>query len=128
MASPLDLSRRGVLAGAAALAACAPRTHGPAAGVTLRVGTYKGGVQNLLPAAGLADTPYNVVYSEFAGGNLITEAISAKALDIGSMSEIPPIFVAGKAPLLRQAAVQRADVNSQVVLVPDGSPIRSAPD
>ncbi|WP_304186566.1 ABC transporter substrate-binding protein [Phenylobacterium aquaticum] len=128
MASIIDVSRRGVLLGAAALTACAPRAKSPGAGVTLRVGTYKGGVQNLLPAAGLADTPYKVAYSEFAGGNLITEAISARAIDIGSMSEIPPIFAAGKAPLLRLAAVQRADVNSQVVLVPDGSAIRTGAD
>ena len=120
--SPIaSLSRRAVLTGAAALTACAPRT----AKVILRVGTYKGGVQNLLPAAGLADTPYGIAWSEFAGGNLIAEAISARALDIGSMSEIPPIFVAGKAPLLKLVAVQRADVNAQVVLVPSGSAIRA---
>ena len=123
--SPIsNLSRRAVLTGAAALAACAPRTTK----VILRVGTYKGGVQTLLPAAGLADTPYKLAWSEFAGGNLIAEAISARALDIGSMSEIPPIFVAVKAPLLKLVAVQRADVNAQVLLVPEGSAIRSGAD
>lgn len=121
-----NLSRRGVLAGAAALSACAPRK--PGADLVLRVATYKGGIQTLLPAAGLADTPYKVVYSEFAGGNLITEAISARAVDLGSMSEIPPIFVVGKAPLLRLVAVQQADVNAQVVLIPEDSPIRGAAD
>jgi sulfonate transport system substrate-binding protein len=119
-----SFSRRAVLAGAASLAACAPRGS-PSSIVTLRVGTYKGGVQNLLPAAGLADPPYRLDYSEFAGGNLIAEAISARALDLGSMSEIPPIFVAGKAPLLKLVAVQRADVNAQVVLIPEASTIRS---
>ena len=126
--SPIsNFSRRAVLAGAAALAACAPRSA-KVGTVTLRIGTYKGGVQNLLPVAGLADTPYNLAWSEFAGGNLIAEAISARALDVGSMSEIPPIFVAGKAPLLKLVAVQRADVNAQVVLVPEGSVIRSGAD
>ena len=120
-------SRRSVLAGAAALAACSPKGAG-VQDVTLRVGTYKGGVQNLLPAARLADTPYKIAWSEFAGGNLIAEAISARALDTGSMSEIPPIFVAGKAPLLKLVAVQRADVNAQVVLVPGTSAIRSGAD
>lgn len=127
MGSLTSFSRRAILAGAASLAACAPR-GAPSSVVTLRVGTYKGGVQNLLPAAGLADTPYRLAYSEFAGGNLITEAISARALDVGSMSEIPPIFVAGKAPLLKLIAVQRADVNAQVVLVPEASRIKSGAD
>jgi sulfonate transport system substrate-binding protein len=127
MSSLASLSRRAVLAGAASLAACAPR-GAPSSVVTLRVGSYKGGVQNLLPGAGLADTPYKLVYSEFAGGNLIAEAISARALDLGSMSEIPPIFVVGKAPLLKLIAVQRADVNAQVVLVPATSTIRSGAD
>jgi sulfonate transport system substrate-binding protein len=122
-----SFSRRAVLAGAASLAACAPRGS-PSSVVTLRVGTYKGGVQTLLPAAGLADTLYKIAYSEFGSGNLIAEAISARALDLGSMSEIPPIFVVGKAPLLKLVAVQRADVNAQVVLVPGASTIRSGAD
>jgi len=127
MSSISRFSRRAVLAGALSLAACAPR-GAPSSRVTLRVGTYKGGVQELLPIAGLADTPYKLAYSEFGSGNLIAEAISARALDIGSMSEIPPIFVAGKAPLLKLVAVQRADVNAQVALVPQGSTIRSGAD
>ena len=127
--SPLpNLSRRAVLAGAAALSACAPQAKTAKDDLTLRVASYKGGIQTLLPAAGLADTPYKVAYSEFAGGNLIAEAISARALDLGSMSEIPPIFVAGKAPLLKLVAVQRGDVNSQVTLVPKDSALKSPAD
>ena len=123
----IRLSRRGVLAGAASLSACAPRTSKPS-DVTLRVGSYKGGAQTLFAAAGLTDTPYQVRYSELGAGNLIGEAINARALDVGSMSEIPPIFVAGKASLLRLVAVQRGDVNAQVTLVPASSPIRSPAD
>jgi sulfonate transport system substrate-binding protein len=127
--SPLpNLSRRAVLIGAAALSACAPSANSAKGGLTLRVASYKGGIQTLLPAAGLGDTPYKVAYSEFAGGNLIAEAISARALDLGSMSEIPPIFVAGKAPLLKLVAVQRGDVNSQVTLVPKDSSLKSPAD
>lgn len=125
--SGLDrISRRGVLAGAAALAACAPK---PAAGpgtVTLRVATYKGGARDLLKAAGLEDAPYRIAWSEFGAGNLITEAIDARAIDIGSMSEIPPIFLAGRPTQVRLVAVLRGDVNAQVTLVPRASPIRSA--
>ncbi|MBA4010312.1 MAG: aliphatic sulfonate ABC transporter substrate-binding protein [Phenylobacterium sp.] len=124
--SVTSFSRRGLLAAGAALAACAPR--GAASADVLRVATYKGGVHHLLQAAGLDQTPYKVQWAEFAGGNLITEAIDARAIDIGSMSEIPPVFVAGRPTHLRLVAVQKGDVNSQVTLVPKDSPIRTPAD
>jgi len=107
----------------ATLSGCAP-----AAGqrVTLRVATYKGesDYRLLFKAAGVAPRDYDLAYSEFAGGNLILEALSAGALDLGGMSEIPPIFYAGTPnPRFRQIAVAHGDVNNQVVLVPKGSAI-----
>jgi sulfonate transport system substrate-binding protein len=126
MADLVRLSRRGVLTGAAALAACAPKPGGRA--TILRVATYKGGLQPLLTAAGLDQAPYRIAWSEFGSGNLIAEAIDADAIDVGSMSEIPPIFVAGRSKRLRLVAVQAGDVNAQVTLVPKDSPIRSAAD
>jgi len=125
MTDILQLSRRGVLAGAAALAACAPKPVAGPGEVTLRVATFKGGARDLLKAAGLEDAPYKIAWSEFGAGNLITEAIDARAIDIGAMSEIPPIFLAGRATQVRLVAVLRGDVNSQVTLVPKTSPIRS---
>ncbi len=129
------LSRRAALTGAAglfgvaglgALAACAPRAGGSLSGQTLRVASYKGGLQTFFAASGAADTPYKVTYAEFAGGNLITEAINAHAVDVGSMSEIPPVFVAGGQTALRLIAVLRGDVNDQVTLVPKDSAIRAS--
>lgn len=113
--------RRAVLAGAAALAAC---SRGSALAGELRVGVFKGGVETFFGPAGQAATPYKATHAEFAAGNLIVEAIIAGALDLGSMSEIPPIFVAASRPPLRQVAVLRGDVNSQVVLVPKDSPVQ----
>ncbi|MET0271694.1 MAG: ABC transporter substrate-binding protein [Phenylobacterium sp.] len=124
--TPFQFSRRGVLAGAAALAACGPKPAAAPGDVTLRVATFKGGARDLLRAAGLDDAPYRIAWSEFGAGNLITEAIDARAVDIGSMSEIPPIFVAGRPTQVRLVAVLRGDVNAQVTLVPKGSTVRSA--
>jgi len=117
----LILDRRTVLAGAAALAAC---SRGSTLAGELRVGVFKGGVESFFGPAGEAATPYRATHAQFAAGNLIVEAIIAGALDLGSMSEIPPIFVAASHPPLRQVAVLRGDVNSQVVLIPKDSPIR----
>jgi sulfonate transport system substrate-binding protein len=131
---PPSPSRRGLIGGGASLAllsACAPKGPGAAAdlkSLTLRVATFKGGVQTFFAAAGVADTPYRLAYSEFASGNLITEAINGKAIDVGSMSEIPPIFAARPDSLLKVVAVLRGDVNNQVTLVPKGSAITRAAD
>jgi sulfonate transport system substrate-binding protein len=132
----LTLSRRHLMAGGlsigglsmAGLTACSPASDGKAIDLkdlTLRVGTYRGQINAVFEAARLADTPYKVAYSEFAGGNLIVEAINARAIDLGSMSEIPPIFAAGQPTLMKVVAVQKADVTSQLVLVPKDSPIQS---
>ena len=132
------LSRRHLLAGGlsvaglSALAACSPgKTAKPGSieDLTLRAATYRGNLDAFFQAAGVADTPYKVAKSEFASGNLIAEAINAGALDIGGMSEIPPIFVAG-APgaQVRIVAVLQGDVNNQVVLVPKDSRARAFAD
>lgn len=124
MTQTVEFSRRGVLFGAAALAACSPKPSAPGQ-VTLRVADYKAGPRELITAAGLGEAPYKLAWSEFASGNLITEAIDARAIDAGFMSEIPPIFVAGRPSRVKLVAVVRGDVNAQVVLVPKDSPIRS---
>jgi sulfonate transport system substrate-binding protein len=129
-----DIQRRAMIAalgvGVAGVAFLARGcTRGaPLAQTRLRVATFKGGVETFMRAAGQAATPYKAEYAEFAAGNLITEAILAGAIDLGSMSEIPPIFAAAAKPALRQVAVMRGDVNSQLVLVPKGSSIATAAD
>lgn len=126
----MSLSRRLLLAGGlsvaglSTLAACSPRAAktGLLEDLTLRAATYRGNLDAFFPQAGVADTPYKVAKSEFASGNLIAEAINAGALDIGGMSEIPPIFVAGSpGNQVRIVAVLQGDVNNQVVLVPKDS-------
>jgi len=109
---------------AAGVAACARSAGGGSlSDLTLRIAAFKGGVETFLKAAGEDRTPYRLQVAEFASGNLITEAIIAGAIDLGYMSEIPPIFVAASRPPIRLIAVQKGDVNSQVVLVPKGSTI-----
>ncbi|WP_034411557.1 ABC transporter substrate-binding protein [Derxia gummosa] len=115
------------------LAALAPDAH--AAGIDLskqriRIGTYKGGDRLALRAAGQDDFPYTVDFAEFSGGNLIVEALNAGSLDLGSGSEIPPIFAAQSNTRinLRVVAVLKDDVNSQVVLVPKDSTAKTIAD
>ncbi len=127
----LSVSRRGLMLGGlsiAGLAACSPKpgaASGDLSNLTLRVATYRGNPESFFSEAGIEPPPYKLARTQFASGNLIAEAINAHALDFGGMSEIPPIFVAGHpGNQLRIVGVLRGDVNSQVVLVPKGSPVQ----
>lgn len=120
------------LLGLTGLAACAPAKTakpGSLSELTLRAATYRGNPEAFFKNAGVADTPYKVATSEFVGGNLIAEAINAGALDVGGMSEIPPIFVAGSpGNQVRIVAVLQGDVNNQVILVPKDSKAQAFAD
>jgi sulfonate transport system substrate-binding protein len=94
-----------------------------AAGVSLRVGTFRGQDATLLPLAGEAATPYSVQYFYFNSGQVIIEAMNAGALDYGGWSEIPQAFAAASGAKVRAVAVLKGDVNDQVVLVPKASPV-----
>jgi len=106
----------GVAAGSLKAAALTPET-------LLWVAAYKGDTSVFYQAAGVADFPYRVDYAEFSGGNLIVEAIAGGSIDLGNMSEIPPIFSVQSGAPLKLIAVERGDVNNQVLLVPQQSRI-----
>lgn len=125
-----SMSRRDLMAGGlsiaglsmAGLTACSPKPDAKTGDLTLRVATYRGNPESFFEEAGVGEPPYKLTRTQFAGGNLITEAINARALDFGGMSEIPPIFVAGHpGNQVRIVGVLQGDVNNQVVLVPKRS-------
>jgi sulfonate transport system substrate-binding protein len=93
--------------------------------LTLQVATYRGGDANFNENAGTERRPYQVRFSEFPGGNLIVEALASGSLDLGSMSEIPPIFSIQSHRQPRLIAVIQGDVNNQVFLIPEASRIES---
>ena len=97
-------------------------------GVTLRVGVYRGFDATILPATGQDRFPYKVEFHEFSAGNLITQAINADALDLGSWSEIPLVFAAAARARLRVVAVERGPTTNQAVIVPKNSAARSIAD
>lgn len=134
VSTTIKLSRR-VLLGAVVGAAGAPLLHGRASaaatdlsGVTLRIGVFRGQEQTMLSGTGLVATPYTTQFHEFNAGNLINQAISADALDIGSGSEIPLVFSAAARADIRVVAVMEGSTTNQAVLVPKGSPARSIAD
>ncbi|WOT39534.1 ABC transporter substrate-binding protein [Streptomyces coeruleorubidus] len=95
--------------------------------VTLRVGaTGWKREEALLKLADLDDTPYQVRWSLFQGGDKQLEAVRAGALDVASSSEIPPVFAAADGrPNFKVVAVQRGTTLNQEVIAPKGSDITS---
>ena len=131
---PLD--RRRLLQAAAAWSAMAAatgisRAAAPArdlSGVTLRVGTYKGLWRPLIQASGEGNTPYRIDWRELNNGVLHIEAINGDALDLGSGSEIPPVFAARQKSSVKLVAVTHEDLNNQATLARKDSPIRRIAD
>ncbi len=118
----------GVAASGVAQAAAPSRDPSNLSGVTLRVGTYKGLWRPLLTASGQADTPYKIDWRELNNGVLHIEAINGDALDLGSGSEIPPVFAARQKSSVRLVAVTHEDLNNQATLARKDSAIRSIAD
>ena len=120
-------------ASGAALAATPAKATGTVsaadlAGVTLRIGTYKGNWRALLTAAQLLDAPYKIDWRELNNGVLHIEAINGDALDLGSGSEIPALFAARQKANVRFIAVIREDLNNQVTLARKDAPIKTIAD
>jgi sulfonate transport system substrate-binding protein len=96
--------------------------------VTLRVAKYKGGWDLTLKLAKLDNFPYKVEFKEFTGGNLIVQAINGNAIDVGSGSEIPPIFGIQSNAAVKLIASNRGPTIGQTLLVSKGSRARTVAD
>lgn len=128
----LPLSRRRLGLGAAGLLAipALPRAARAQGGrPTLRVGNQKGGLRSLLEASGAAASlPYAIGWSEFPAAAPLLEALSADALDAGTMGDLAFLSVFAAGAPLRAFAATRAEPRSQAILVPGSSGARGLAD
>ena len=126
------LTRRGFVASAAALSACAP--HGQGGGVKLRIGQQKNGVlllaklrgqlPELLAQAGIS----KVDFFEFGAGPPLLEALRAGAIDIGGVGDTPPIFAQAAGAPLVYAAAQPLTGQAEGIVVPASSKVQTLHD
>ncbi|RKT51617.1 ABC transporter substrate-binding protein [Saccharothrix australiensis] len=104
----------------------APSSSG---GVVLKIGDQKGNSKTLLTAAGLLDDfPHRIEWSTFTSGPPLLEAASAGAIDIGAVGNTPPIFAAAADARIAVVYSAKGNVESDVILVPGDSALRSASD
>ncbi|MFD7320362.1 ABC transporter substrate-binding protein [Streptomyces sp. NPDC059875] len=97
--------------------------------LVLDVGDQKGGAEAVLRAAGeLDDLSYRIKWSTFTSGPPLLEAVNAKAVDIGSVGNTPPVFAAGADSKITVVAATHGDAAGEAILVAEDSPLRKPED
>lgn len=106
-----------------------PVSSADLAGVTLKVGDQKAGVEPLLKASGEdKDLPYAVEWSTFTAGPPLLEAAASGAVDIGHVGNTPPIFAGVVGAPISIVSATRTDGRGEAILVAKDSPIRTVAD
>ena len=94
--------------------------------VTLNVGEEEKNVVTLLTQAGLQNTPYKIVYSEWPTSAAELQGLTAGAADIGGAAAAPTInAIAAGAPIQAAVAETSNQVTGAAILVPKNSPIQT---
>src|ERR1700716_1447242 len=83
----------------------------------------KGTLEDKLKAAG-----YRVVWTEFASGPPLLEALNVGAIDFGNTGEAPPIFAQAAGAPIRYVAYEPPAPKGEAILVPKDSPLKSVAD
>jgi sulfonate transport system substrate-binding protein len=100
-------------------------------GVVLKIAAAAGANgQSIIEAAGLDKTPYKVEFHVMQGGNLVLEAMAANQIDLGTGSQIPPIFASQSrnGGNLKIIATKKATTLLQELVVPANSSIKTIKD
>lgn len=99
----------------------------------IRIGTQKGG---FFPAVRQRHTledafkplGIDIQWADFQFGPPLLEAINVGSVDFGYVGDAPPIFAQAANAKIRYAAAVKQDGNTQAIIVPKDSPIRTLAD
>jgi sulfonate transport system substrate-binding protein len=119
--------------GAASIAAISPPLRAEDLPKVIRIGTQKGG---FFPAVRqrhtLEDTfkplGIDIQWVDFQFGPPLLEAVNVGSVDFGYVGDAPPIFAQAANARIRYAAAVKQDGNTQAIIVPKDSPIKSLAD
>jgi sulfonate transport system substrate-binding protein len=128
------ITRRKILGGSLAAAALAiSPAHAEGKPAEIRIGTQKGGffpavrqrhsVEDAFKSLGI-----EVKWIDFQFGPPLLEAINAGSVDFGYVGDTPPIFAQAGGARIRYAAAVKQDGNTQAIIVPQDSPIKTLAD
>lgn len=127
-------TRRNILVGALVLASFAlPAAQAQDKPTEIRIGTQKGGffpavrqrhsVEDAFKPLGI-----EIKWVDFQFGPPLLEAINAGSVDFGYVGDAPPIFAQAGGAGIRYVAAVKSDGNTQAIIVPQGSPIKTLAD
>jgi sulfonate transport system substrate-binding protein len=119
--------------GTAGLAALSPHAHAEAAPKEIRIGTQKGGFFPAVKARHTLDVVFKplgieIKWVDFQFGPPLLEAINVGSVDFGYVGDAPPIFAQAASARIRYAAAVKQNGNTQAIIVPQDSPIKTLED
>jgi sulfonate transport system substrate-binding protein len=128
------ITRRNILGGTVIFAALAiSDAHAQDGPAEIRIGTQKGGffpavrqrhsVEDAFKPLGI-----EIRWIDFQFGPPLLEAINAGSVDFGFVGDAPPIFAQAGGARIRYVAAVKSDGNTQAIIVPQDSPIRTLAD
>ena len=96
---------------------------------TLKVGDQQLQTRGILEASGqLNNLPYKIEWFNFPAAQPLGEALNAGAIDVGGLGDAPLIFAYAAGARVRAVAATRSIPRDLAIIVPDGSPIKTAAD
>jgi sulfonate transport system substrate-binding protein len=128
------ITRRKVLGGTLAVTALAiSPAHAEDKPTEIRIGTQKG---SFFPAVrqrhsvedAFKPLGVEVRWIDFQFGPPLLEAINAGSVDFGFVGDAPPIFAQAGGAGIRYVAAVKSDGNTQAIIVPQNSPIKTLAD
>jgi sulfonate transport system substrate-binding protein len=128
------MTRRYILATSLLLAtALAPPARAEDKPAEIRIGTQKGGFfpavrQRQTLESAFKPLGIEVKWIDFQFGPPLLEAINVGSVDFGFVGDTPPIFAQAGGARIRYVAAVKSDGDTQAIIVPKNSPIKSLAD
>jgi sulfonate transport system substrate-binding protein len=119
--------------GTAAIAALSSQARGEAAPKEIRIGTQKGGFFPAVKARHTVEDVFkplgiDIKWVDFQFGPPLLEAINVGSVDFGYVGDSPPIFAQAANARIRYVAAVKQQGNTQAIIVPVDSPIKTLAD
>jgi sulfonate transport system substrate-binding protein len=119
--------------GTAAVAALSAQAKAEDTPKEIRIGTQKGGFFPAVRARHTLEDAFKplgitVTWIDFQFGPPLLEAINVGSVDFGYVGDTPPIFAQAAGARIRYAAAVRQNGNTQAIIVPKESPIKTLAD